>query len=153
MTYKWKMPYFKTDANEAAAELDRISKKYGSISAKAIVDESRDEDAVLHKEFEWNDEVAAEKYREHQASVIVCNIVVAAEEEKQEDFVAVRAFVHTPNGFKNIKTVLQTQEDRDYMFDKALEELNDFKRKYAAIREFEKLFSTIEELNGIERSV
>ena len=38
----------------------------GKTTAKDLVDASRPEEAPLHKLFEWNDSIAAEKYREEQ---------------------------------------------------------------------------------------
>ena len=68
MTYKWKLPgIIPVEAQEAGEELDRIYKKYGELQPSTIVDESRDSSAPLHKCFEWDDQTAAEKYRETQA--------------------------------------------------------------------------------------
>lgn len=51
-------------------ELERIRTSAG-LTAKNVVDSSRDEDAPLHNYFEWNDEAAAESYREQQARQLI----------------------------------------------------------------------------------
>lgn len=58
-------------AKDAAAELYRIHKKFKGLTAEVVVDESRPEDAPLHPTFEWDDNVAGEKYRLMQASTII----------------------------------------------------------------------------------
>lgn len=62
---------FGVDAQTAGQELDRIRRRDGTIRPAVVVSESRPEEAPLHPVFEWRDEVAAEKYREHQATNLV----------------------------------------------------------------------------------
>lgn len=50
--------------------------KEGRLTAKNLVDVSRDEDAPLHNEFEWSDDIAAEKYREVQAGYIIRSVEI-----------------------------------------------------------------------------
>jgi hypothetical protein len=59
------------DAQTAGAELDRIRRRDGHIAPAVVVAESRPKKAPLHPAFEWRDAVAAERYREHQASQLV----------------------------------------------------------------------------------
>lgn len=66
-------------AGDAAKELLRIRKKHGELTPELVVEESRKEDAVLHKCFQWDDARAAELYRIEQAGRIIRNIVVPYE--------------------------------------------------------------------------
>ena len=59
------------DAQTAGRELDRIRRRDGTIRPAAVVDEARPEEAPLHPAFEWRDPVAAEQWREHQASTLI----------------------------------------------------------------------------------
>ena len=63
-------------AQTAGEELDRIEARDGGITPKAVVEESRPEDAPLHPCFEWDNEVAAELYREDQARNIIRTVRV-----------------------------------------------------------------------------
>ena len=71
------------DAQTAGSELDRIRQRDGTIRPAAVVDEARPEEAPLHPAFEWRDTVAAEQWREHQASTLikVVRVVPAAPQE------------------------------------------------------------------------
>jgi hypothetical protein len=71
------------DAQTAGSELDRIRRRDGTIKPAAVVDEARPEDAPLHPAFEWCDPVAAEQWREHQASTLikVVRVVPSASQE------------------------------------------------------------------------
>jgi hypothetical protein len=65
-------------AEDALDELTRIHASTG-LSAKTVVDESRPDDAVLHPVFEWDDEVAGERYREHQATTLIRSVRVVVD--------------------------------------------------------------------------
>jgi hypothetical protein len=71
------------DAQTAGSELDRIRRRDGTIRPDVVVDEARPEEAPLHPAFEWRDPVAAEQWREHQASTLikVVRVVPAAPQE------------------------------------------------------------------------
>jgi hypothetical protein len=57
----------------AAEELERIRKGRGDFyQPQDIVNESRPAHALLHPAFEWNDDVAAKRYRVDQARYIPC---------------------------------------------------------------------------------
>ena len=59
------------DAQTAGSELDRIRRRDGTLRPDVVVDEARPKDAPLHPAFEWRDPVAAEQWREHQASTLI----------------------------------------------------------------------------------
>lgn len=71
------------DAQTAGMELDRIRRRDGTIHPAVVVDESRPEDAPLHPAFEWRDAVAAERYREHQATQLI-KVVRVVTPQRQE---------------------------------------------------------------------
>jgi hypothetical protein len=64
------------DVQTAGEELDRIRAEYGTLTPPVVVEESRPEDAPLHPAFEWRDPIAAERYREHQASQLIRRVKV-----------------------------------------------------------------------------
>lgn len=148
--YRWKTPeLFSVDANDAKAELDRIGGKYGSFKASDIVEESRPEDAVLHGCFEWDDGVAAEKYREQQARYIVKNITVVSESGNTEE--SVRAFVHVKQAYRPIQVVLSDKEMKEELLAIALRELEAFARKYRTLKELAPVFEAIAGVSGKEQ--
>jgi hypothetical protein len=71
------------DAQTAGSELDRIRRRDGYLRPDVVVDEARPEEAPLHLAFEWRDPVAAEQWREHQASTLIklVRVVPAAPQE------------------------------------------------------------------------
>ena len=145
MIYKWKISKYNVDAQEAGEELERIREKYNSITPKIVVEESRNNDSVLHSCFEWDDSKAAEAYRERQAQHIIANIVV----EKVNDVDVssdVRAFVHIQNDYKPIDTVVKVKDYRQELLTNALKDLEAFRSKYKALSELNDLFSCMDTL-------
>lgn len=51
--------------------LQSIYDEHGKLTPKIVVDEARDPNHPLHNRFEWDDGVAAEKYREDQARGLI----------------------------------------------------------------------------------
>lgn len=145
MVYEWKTINYKTQAETAGRVFEELEQTIG-LTPKNLVEASRAEDAPLHNEFEWHDHVAAEKYREQQARVMICNLVV-----RTESVEPVRAFVSLTTSerkYESIGIVLADKEKRNQLFEIALGELRTFKKKYADIKEFAKLFSEIDNLSA-----
>jgi hypothetical protein len=68
-------------ADVAGDELDRIYRERGSLDPTLVVEEARPEDAQLHPVFEWQDEVAGEHWRKHQARNLIRSVEVIQEDK------------------------------------------------------------------------
>lgn len=129
----------------AYAELERIRKKNkdGALVPAEVVAESRDENAVLHKLFEWDDTKAAEAYRETQAMFIIRNLAVTDDELGP----TTRQYVSTAsNTYRPIMTVLSDAEMRGNLLEAARSELRAFQAKYRHLEELAKLMEDITEI-------
>lgn len=146
MIYKWKIPnLLPVDAQTAGEELDRIYRENGRLEPARIVDESRDSAAPLHPCFEWDDVVAAEKYRQTQAQMIVRSIVTVQEKPNRE-LVETRAFVSVQQEYKPIEVVANSEEQMQELLRTALAELMAFRRKYSILSELAGVMRAIEEV-------
>lgn len=147
MIYQWKLPgVVPVDAQTAGEELDRICRERGTLNPSYIVDESRPEEAPLHPCFEWDDTVAAEKYREVQASSIVRNITVTHEEPSGPQ--NIRAFVHVQGAYQPIARVLIDPVKTEELFRTAERELKAFRDKYQTLERLKPVFDAIEEVTA-----
>lgn len=146
MIYQWKIPgLIPIDAQTAGEELHRIYQKNGCLDAHDIVNESRSDDAPLHQCFEWDDEKAAEKYRENQAKDIVRSIIITQEKPNHEA-IAVRAFVSVQESYHPIEVVVNSAEQYSNLLKSALAELKAFEKKYAILSELNVVFDAIKEI-------
>lgn len=152
MIYQWKLPgLIPADAQTAGEELDRIYRKHGQLDPKDIVDESRDTDAPLHGCFEWDDAVAAERYRMRQAGDIVRAIVTVPEGTGEQERQAVRAVVHVQGVYLPFSVVFSDEEKMQELLTTALKDLAAFKKKYHDLAALAPVFSAIDEVSAGQR--
>lgn len=96
----------------AGAELERIRKEYGALTASAVVDEARPETAPLHPNFEWDDEKAADEYRLQQARTLVRSVqIVFPDQEPRVMYVHVQTSARGEGGYEPLSLVVK-QPDR-----------------------------------------
>ena len=62
MKYCWKHTGFEADANKVGIELEKIKSKE-KLTREVVLDYAKNKESELHKCFEWDDNVASEKYR------------------------------------------------------------------------------------------
>lgn len=92
--YAWKnertAALYHATAEQAHEAFEEIRRRDGKLTPAAVVDSARPEESVLHEDFEWRDDVAAEKYRQGQARGMIGAVRVVWQESKEP----VRAYVN-----------------------------------------------------------
>ena len=56
-----------------------------SATAQQVLDKGRDDNTELHKCFEWNNDIAAEKYRLDQARSVLRNLVFTRSDDQVKE--------------------------------------------------------------------
>ncbi len=149
MVYQWK-PFscLKADA-QAAGEQMEVLERTGGLTPTRLLDANREIGTPLHDDFEWNDTIAAEKFRENQASYIIRHLVVHETTTAQEP-VMVRAFIGVMEDQKpvyvGLSRVLSDAELRVQMLDNAKADLMAFRNKYNSLEELSAIFTAIEKV-------
>ena len=129
------------------AELNRLAEAHGGLlRPEDVVVSARSEDSPMHGEFDWEDSVAAQNWRVHQASALI-RVTVGFSAELREN---VRLFVSlTPDrqaaggGYRTLASVLSDVERRRQMVEDALTELRTFEKKYKNLLELAGVFGAI----------
>lgn len=144
MVYKWKTgAVIGISAQIAGEECERLAAE-GRLTAKDLLDDNRPKDAPLHKAFEWDDAIAAEKYRTDQAAHIIRSVVVVPETEDREPtraFFTVERKVYEP-----VKIVISDDRKRAKLLEIAYKELTAFRRKYKSLSQLTPIFDAIDEV-------
>ena len=138
---KWKVSgIFKADAQKVYKEIGSTS-----ITPEEVLEKARNEKTELNKCFEWNDGVAAEKYRLQQARQIIQLLVVVP---KSEDSEPIRAFQITSerNTYQPTRLFLEQPDEYQILLKRAKIELAEFKKRYKTLSELEEIFKCIDEL-------
>ena len=151
MEYRWKYHTYPVCAQEVGEYLSKVSDGV-KITPGVMVDLARDEDNILHPCFEWRDEVAAEKWREQEARVILHNLTLIEVEDAQPT----RAFLHyvkTEEGEENKSYYVHLNEAREdeeimrYVLETALNEFLALKTKYAHLKAYlSPVFDAVDEV-------
>lgn len=140
--------YGQLSADDAMKELLRIRDKHdGVISPTLIVEESRPATAVLHGIFQWNNELAADAYREWQAAQLIRSIRVVVNEE--EVSITTRAIVNVRTSESPQRSYIPIAEAIHN--EAAYEDL--LKQAKADIEKFVAKYNQIEQLNGVKRAM
>lgn len=144
--YSWKVSgLHKVDAQKAGEEFEKLTDADKNLSPEKVVEASRSEDAVLHGEFEWNDEAAAEKYRVEQARSLIRNLMVTVVEPESNTPVETRAFVHIAQDYHPIQTVIKSQTEMETLLATALRDAETFRNKYATLKFLESVLNDMEQ--------
>ena len=139
MVFQWKQgARIKADAQQAGILCSKLETE-GRLTAKALLDESRAEGSPLHDEFEWNDGIAAEKYRENQARHIInCLVTVHESASPTRSFFNIECKTAE---YRSVTAIMQNQ-----LLSLALRELDAFKQKFSSLSELAAVFAAIEEI-------
>lgn len=151
MTYKWK-PGARIKADpQKAVEMMQELEQAGNLSAKGLLDANRPEDAPLHNEFEWNDGVAAEKYREQQARHIINSLVIV-----REDSQPVRNYFKISEGngnYTSLSVILESEDTKEALLNRAKKELLAFEMKYGTLEALAGVFNAIHAIETTREGV
>jgi len=146
--FSWKYA-IDADAQKVGEELEEVERNK-SITAEHVLEYAeRHKNSELHKCFEWDDTEASRKYRLYQARQIICSISVEVREEPrkiQRVYVSVKDIDTSDRKFKNIKEVLENDEEYQQLVEKAKLDLERCRDKYTDLIEKDDLKDIIFEI-------
>jgi hypothetical protein len=119
MTFRLKRCPAGVDAEAVGVELERIHAEREGLRPAEVVEEARPKTAALHPAFEWNNGVAGEKWREHQARKLIRSIEVVEDRDGEEPL-ATKVYVHVQDAYHPVEQVIRSPD----MFTAAVGELN-----------------------------
>ena len=135
----WKFNKYKADAEKVAIEIEQLE----NATPESILDYARNEDTELHKCFDWDDSIAAEKWRKQQARMIICNLVYVDDKKKEPS--KLRVFYQSEEKeYKPVKFTLQKKDEYQELLERALKELHAFKEKYKMLTELDEIMKLID---------
>lgn len=139
MVYEWKpKSMIKANANVAGKMCEQLENTVG-LTPENLLNANRAENSPLHDEFEWNDSIAAEKYRINQAGHIIRCLCVKIETVNNRNPEPVRAFfkLDTAENYESTTTIVKNISKYDELMIQARKELEAYLKKYSQIAELE----------------
>lgn len=133
---------------DIVTELKRLAEKaHGLLKPEDVIRAAEPEGSVLHDRFEWDDSEAAHQYRLEQARKLI-RVTVELLDGKERALT--RVFVSLSSdrekeggGYRSTVDVMNDAQMRQQLLEDALDEMEYFKHKYAALQELKKIFSAI----------
>lgn len=142
MTAKWKMPglFAGADADKCYREITGIGE---TATPEQILEFAKNPESELHKCFEWDDSIAAYRYRLQQARTVVCHLVVVPQAQNAEPQ-KFRLLQKTDAGYKPTKFIYQNKTEYEKLLERAMGELRAFKQRYHNLVELEEILALID---------
>lgn len=141
MQAQWRFDgLYKADAQKVADEIGERK-----ITPEEVLEIARNENSELHKCFEWDDTVAAEKYRLMQARKIIVNLVYTPKNKEEQP---VRCFQITSETrtYQPTKCFVVQQDEYQTLLKRAKSELESFRQRYKTLTELESIFEEIDKI-------
>jgi hypothetical protein len=153
--YEWSGYHnYKVDANIVGGIIECIERQNGSVTSEALLEVAKSEDSPIHNMFEWNDKVAANKYRLEQSRVIICSLkVVVTTDNEDEPEKKISAFVNvnspsevgTRSVYMNLNNALSNEDTRKNVLDRMYRDMQAFIDRYYT---FDEATKVIQAMNG-----
>ena len=128
-SYKWRDGFsYSIKADVVGSVIEDIEARDGIVTREAFLDASRPEDSPTHSMFEWDDAVAAEKWRLDESRKIIVALQVTYDEESKSGTKDVSAFINIKSErkaeYRNIIDALSDQESRALIIERINRELD-----------------------------
>lgn len=137
----FKINKYKVSAEDCYTELQTLSE----ITPQNVVNLARNENSKLHNDFEWDNEIAGEKYRLSQAREMIQLLAFKPKEEIHEP-TRVYQISTEKTVYKPVEVILQNNDEYQNLLKRALLELESFKKRYSNLVELEEVFLAINKL-------
>jgi hypothetical protein len=117
--------------------------RHGELTPQIVVEEARPETAPLHGRFEWDDEIAGERYRLVQAAELIRSVRIIFSDNKTGERKSVRGFhsLHQAGdtergGYAPTEEIIQDELATKLLLRELKREIADLKKKYAMFEDF-----------------
>lgn len=122
--------------------LQAIYDERGELTPALVVDVARDDRHPLHTKFEWNNTIAAERYRRQQAHELIKSVRLTYQSPKTGQPISIRAFhaVKQPNtnkfAYEPTQVIMQDPMVMRLLLAEMRRDWEAFKRRYEQFEEF-----------------
>lgn len=140
VTYRWANDARMTGDPQAVGEaIEKLASRHGGVCPKeALVRAARSPKHPAHGLFEWDDTVAAERYRNDQARKIMRTLVFVVEEREAPAFVKVEVTDDegkAHEGFLRTDKAMSAPNAKDQVLAAAIAQLRGLQRRYSVLSE------------------
>ena len=146
-SYEYKVPGLQKAPAQVAGEImAELEQSEQGLSPASLLDASRDENAPLHGEFEWDDAKAAESYRLKQAGDLIRNIRIVIDDSQEQPE---RAFVNVNYGqsaYVSLQSALTNESWKESLLCSAKRDMELFRAKYRRLEELAEVLTAMQKV-------
>lgn len=170
--YAWKndktASFYHATAEQAHEAFESIRQRDGKLTPAAVVEDARPEDSVLHEDFEWRDDIAAEKFRQGQARQMIGAVRILRVDSRPPVRAYVNVLVHEQKPLKyedvarepepEAEAAPEAESTRCYIpMEEVLEKPDLYSQMMADARKdaqtYQQKYSTLKELSPIMEAI
>lgn len=143
--------FTKVEPDLVGQQIEALAKEYGVCSPRMLVETARPKKSPIHNLFEWNDVLAAEKWRIEQGRAVVQTLRIVSRDGEIDDspaFVHVRIVTEdgVSEGYKPSIHMATDEEMAGFVLAEALAQLNSLRRRYGRLRKLGKVWAALDEV-------
>ena len=145
---------YKAPAQQVGELFEQLERSETGLTPKSVLDAARDKDSLIHDEFEWDNDIAAEKYRLKQAQSMILNVRVIVRETTDQELRKEwneRGFMCTPGGksvYVTLQSALNNEEWHMHLMNQAKEEMESFIAKYRRLTELSEVIRAMQDVQA-----
>ena len=148
-TYKYRAGYRPAlkDPQVVGDKLQELRDRNKGLTASIIIDDAKNKNSVLHGAFDWNDTSAAHQWRLHTARHLMRSIHIVSQDAKGDTrVVPAYVYVKTEEGprYESLARVLDDDEMRIQVINRALKEFEQWQDRYKEYKEFLSVFESFD---------
>jgi hypothetical protein len=136
--------------SEISQELNRIREQNrGLLKAPDVVESARAKSSPLHSYFEWDNNIAGDKYRLAQARELIRVSVTMLEPVDGGKTLVVREFRSllsdrvAGNGYRTLVSIMSDRSLREQLLAEAYADMERFQERYAQLKELSEVFKAM----------
>lgn len=139
------------DAAVVGAHIEMLREKCkGELTPEDILADAKNDNSPLHSFFEWSDGEAAHQFRLQQARGLIRS-VVAIYVQPDKPAIRQRAYVNIktpgePQHYRETSHAMSQTKTRKVVMERALRELQQWRRRYKDLSEFAAIFEAADQL-------
>jgi len=150
LTIKHKAKAQPQKIGEVLAQIAAANK--GHLRPKAVVSEARNAKHLLHRHFEWNDEVAGELYRLDQARTLIRAVQIVNEKDDSKTPAFISIAEKAGVSYRTLTDVLTNADLQAQALKQAERDLEAFEKRYRQFEEICELIKTARDLVSQRRT-
>lgn len=121
-------------------QIRQVYDKHGELTPRILLDEARPESSPLHSRFEWDNTVAGEKYRLHQAHCLITSLRTVIQEAPERKDVREYVSISRPESpqpvYRPVEEAMRDDFMRQVVLNDMRRQFETLKRRYGHLEEF-----------------